>query len=114
MLKWDKTNPHVLITHAYPCTINGGIINENGIRLDLLARIYVDDVLILMNDRAHMETVLASAIEAIFVVMGKPDTAVSQCPLKMNKWFELVIGPMQNMLGLIINTNKLTISIPYK
>jgi hypothetical protein len=46
--------------------------------------------------------------------MGKPDVAVRQCPLAMNKWLELVIGPKQTMFGLIINANKLTIAIPAK
>ncbi len=32
----------------------------------------------------------------------------------MDKWIELVIGLKQTMLGLIINTNRLTISIPAK
>jgi hypothetical protein len=114
MLKWDETNPHMLITHAYPYAINWGIINKNGTRLNLPACIYVDDALMLATDRAHMETVLAAAIEAIFVMMGKPNTAVKQCPLAMEKGLELVIGLTQTMLDLIIYTNKLTISIPYK
>jgi hypothetical protein len=32
----------------------------------------------------------------------------------MDKWLELVIGPKQTMLGLIIDTNRLTIAIPAK
>ncbi len=32
----------------------------------------------------------------------------------MDKWLELVIGPKQTMLGLITNTNRLTIAIPAK
>jgi hypothetical protein len=114
MIKWDKMDPLVTITRAYPCTINRGIINENRICLDLPAQIYVDDALMLTIDRAHMEMVLAAAIEAIFLVMGEPKIAVMQCPLAMDKWLELVIGLKQTMLGLIIDTNKLTISIPYK
>jgi hypothetical protein len=54
------------------------------------------------------------AIEVIFVVMDKPEVAVRQYPLAMDKWSELVIGPRQIMLGLIIDTNKLTIPIPHK
>jgi hypothetical protein len=46
--------------------------------------------------------------------MGKPDVAVRQCPLDIDKWLELVIGPNQTMLGLIINTNRLIIAIPPK
>ncbi len=58
--------------------------------------------------------VLAALIEAIFVVMGVPDTLLRQCPLAMDKWLELVVGPILLMLGLIIDTNKLTVAIPEK
>ena len=56
----------------------------------------------------------AALIEAIFVVMGEPDTALRQCPLAMDKWLELVVGPILIMLGLIIDTNKLIMAIPEK
>jgi hypothetical protein len=65
-------------------------------------------------DVDHMKMVLAATIEAIFIVMGKRDIAVRQCPLATDKWRELVISPKQTMLGLIINTNRLTVSIPPK
>ncbi len=59
-----------------------------------------------------MEQVLAALIEAIFAIMGKPDTTVCQCPLAVDKWLELFVDPKQRMLGLIINTNNLTVGIP--
>jgi hypothetical protein len=62
----------------------------------------------------HMKMVLAATIKAIFIVMGKPDVAVRQCPLAMDKWLELVISSKQTMLGLIIDTNRLTVAIPPK
>jgi hypothetical protein len=62
--------------------------------------------------RGHMEQVLAALIEAIFAIMGKPDTTVCQFPFAMDKLLELVVAPKQRMLGLIINTNNLTVSIP--
>ncbi len=61
-----------------------------------------------------MKLALAATIKAIFMVMGRPDVAVRQCPLAMDKWIELVIGPKQTMLELIINTNRFTIAIPAK
>jgi hypothetical protein len=103
--------------HNHTCVTlchNQGIINKSGTRLDLPALIYVNDALMLATDRAHIETVLATAIKAIFVVMGKPNTAVKQCPLAIDKWLELVIGPMQTMLGIIIDTNKCNFSVSYK
>ena len=62
-----------------------------------------------------MEMALAAFTKAIFVIMGKPDTAIRQCPLAMNKWADMVDGPIQTMLGLVINTNKVTVKIsgPY-
>jgi hypothetical protein len=44
--------------------------------------------------------------------MGEPDAKFRQCPLAMDKWEELVIRPVQTMLGLVINTYKLTVGIP--
>jgi hypothetical protein len=61
-----------------------------------------------------MKIVLAAMIKAIFVVMGEPDVAARQCPLAMDKWLELVNSPKQTMLGIIINTNRLTVTIPAK
>jgi hypothetical protein len=82
--------------------------------MDLPVRMYVDDALMLALNVDYMIMVLAATVEAIFLVMGEPDVAVRQCPLAMDKWFELVIGPQQTMLGLIIDTNRLTIVIPAK
>jgi hypothetical protein len=82
--------------------------------MDLPACIYVDDALMLALNVDHMKMVLAATTKAIFVVMGKPDVAVRQCPLAMDEWIELVISPKQTMLGLIIDTNKLIVAIPAK
>jgi len=59
-----------------------------------------------------MEVALAALIDAIFFVMGKPDTAIRQCPLALDKWIEMVAGPIQTMLGLNLDTNKLMVAIP--
>jgi hypothetical protein len=85
MLKWEETDPHVMISL---CDINWGILNKNGTQLYLLAQIHIDGALMFVTDRAHMETVLVAAIEAMFAVMGKLDTEVRQCPLTMDKWLE--------------------------
>jgi hypothetical protein len=63
-------------------------------------------------DIDHMKMVLAATIEAIIIDMGKPNVAIRQCPLAEDKLLELVMGPKQTMLGLIINTNRLTVAIP--
>jgi hypothetical protein len=58
-----------------------------------------------------MELVPAALIEEIFMVIGAPDETVRQCPLALDKWISLVISPLQVMLGLVINTNTLTVGI---
>jgi hypothetical protein len=114
MLKWEEIDPSAKLTPAFSCTINCGIMDDAENRIDLPARIYVDNALMLALDADHMKMVLAATIKAIFIVMGKPDIAVRQCPLAMDKLLELVIGPKQTMLGLIIDTNRLTVAIPPK
>jgi hypothetical protein len=116
MLKWEEIDPSTELTPAFSCTINRGIMDDAGNRMDLPACIYVDNALMLALNIDHMKIVLAATMEAISVVMGKPDVEVRvrQCPLAMDKWIELVIGPKQTMLGLIIDTNRLTVVIPAK
>jgi hypothetical protein len=69
---------------------------------------------VLALDVDHMKVVLAATIKAIFVVMGEPNVAVRQCPLAMDKWLELAIESKKSMLGLTIDTNRLTVTIPAK
>ncbi len=92
--------------------MNKGTLDAQGNRAKIPARIYVDDTLVLALSKCHMMQVLAALIEAIFIVMGKPDTTVQQCPLGMDKWLELIIALKQRMLRLIIDTNTLTVGIP--
>jgi hypothetical protein len=114
MLKWEEIDPSAELTLAFSCTINRGVMDDAGNWIDLPTCIYVDNALMLALNIDHMKMVLAATIEAIFIVMGKPDVGVRQYPLAMDKWLELVIGPKQTMLGLIINTNRLTVAIPPK
>ena len=107
MISWAEDNQTAKITPAFPCLINTGTRDVH-----LPARIYVDDALLLGLSQRQMELKLAALIEAIFVIMGEPDTAVRQCPLALDKWLELTVAPKQRMLGLMIDTNNLTVGIP--
>ena len=84
MLNWEKINHSTKKVHAFPCAINQGIIVGAGKQINLPARIYVDDALMLATIIKHMKLILAAMIEAIFVVMGKPNESVQQCPLAMD------------------------------
>jgi hypothetical protein len=71
----------------------------------------VDDALLLGHSKWQIMMKLSTSIKAIFIVMGDPDTVIRQCPLAMDKWEESVIGPVQTMLGLVIDTYQLTVGI---
>ncbi len=73
--------------------------------------IYVDDILSATVFKANMKRLLAAIIEAIFTVCGRPDTAVRQCPLSLENWDELIVGPIQVVLGLVVDTNRMTVGI---
>ena len=58
-----------------------------------------------------MNITLATAVEAIFAVMGEPDTALRQCPLAMDKWKRIVVAEHQLALGLIVKSRSLSVAI---
>jgi hypothetical protein len=71
----------------------------------------VDDILVAAAYKKYMERLLAAIIKAIFKVCGRPDISICQCPLLMQIWLELIVGPKQIVLGLVIDTNKMTVGI---
>jgi hypothetical protein len=107
MISWADEDPTTEITPAFPCAINKGTLDAR-----LPARIYVDDALLLGISRRQMELRLAVLIEAIIVIMGTPDTTVRQYPLALDKWLDLIVASRQRMLGLIVDTNSMTVGIP--
>ena len=70
MVSWAILDPAPDLARAIPCLINTGALDNQGFRVLLPARIYVDDALMLAFSKEDMEQVLAALIEAIFVVMG--------------------------------------------
>ncbi len=76
-----------------------------------MANIYVDDILAVAAFQENMARLLAAVIKAIFTVCGIPDTAVWQCPLSLEKWHKSIVGPRQIVLGLAVDTNKMTVGI---
>jgi len=54
---------------------------------------------------------LTATIKAIFAVCGWANIEVRQCSLSIKKWEQLVIGPIQTVLGFTVDTNKLTVAI---
>ena len=110
-LSWyNSTNNNVDRVRAIPCEINQGVI-INGRLNDLKASIYVDDILGAAVARTRMTRLIAAIIEAVYVVCGTPDESSRQNPLSIEKLLELIIQTRQTVLGLIINTDRMTLGI---
>jgi hypothetical protein len=54
---------------------------------------------------------LAAILESIFLVCGWLQTDVWQCPFSLEIWNELIVGPCQIILGLVIDLNEMTVRI---
>jgi hypothetical protein len=80
----------------------------------LETNIYVNDIRVAAAFKEHIIRLLAATIEAIFLICGLPDITVGQCPLLLEKWFKLIVGPRQIVLGLLVNTDKMTVSLTDK
>jgi hypothetical protein len=107
MPKWDSPTLQELLVKAYPCGVNEGIL----VGSKLTAIIYVDDILGAATFKENMIRLLAAIIEGIFTVCRRPDMAVRQCPLSLEKWHELIVGPKQIILGLVVDMSKMTVGI---
>jgi hypothetical protein len=112
MISWATLDLAPDLARAIPCSINTGVLDNQDNRIPLPARMYVNDTLTLAISKENMEQVLAALIKAIFVVMGAPDTSVCQCSLAMDKWEKLYVAPIQTMLGLFIDTDRMILSVP--
>jgi hypothetical protein len=110
MLKWEDEDTMDVddFARAIACPLNHGIPELDG---SLEAYIYVDDIMGSAVDKFNILRLLAATIEAFFVVCGRANIEVRQCSLSIEKWEQLVIGPIQTVLGPTVNTNKLTVAI---
>ena len=96
------------LVKAVACPFNPGLPDLDGI---LEAYIYVDDILGSAVGKFDILRLLAATIETIFVVCGRANIEVRQCSLSLKKWLELVVGLIQTVLGLTVDTNRLTVAI---
>jgi hypothetical protein len=57
------------LARAIPCSINTDVLDDQGNRIPLPARIHVDNALMLAVSKEKMEQVLTALFEAFFLVM---------------------------------------------
>jgi hypothetical protein len=109
MLVWEDDNTWTRdLVQAVKYPLNSGIPDLDG---NLEAYIYVDDILASAVNKNNILRLFAAIIKAIFTVCDCPNVELCQCPLSLEKWMELVVGLIQTVLGLTVDTNRLTVGI---
>jgi hypothetical protein len=111
-LRWveeNQTRPELV--QDFFCKINSGVLDSNGNIIPMTANIYVDNILTVAAFQDKMLRLLAAIVEAILLVCGTPDILVCQCSLLLEKWYKLIVGPRQIILGHVVDTNKMTVGI---
>ena len=58
-----------------------------------------------------MHQALASGFEATFTIMGHPCPSLCPVAVNLDKLKELVVSLLQILLGLLVNTQEMTVSI---
>jgi len=111
ILKWHDETGLQYPTPAKSSNINQGVLDNLGNLIPPTAEIYVNNIMQAAVTREWIIKSLAATIEAIFTVCGVPDIDVRQCPLSLEKWLELILGWRQTVLGLIVDSHKLTVRI---
>ncbi len=110
MLKWEDEDTMTIgdFVKAVACPLNPGLPDLGEF---LEAYIYVDDILGSAVGKFNILRLLAATIKAIFVVCSRAKIEVRQCSLSLEKWLELVVGSIHTVLGLTVDTNRLTVEI---
>jgi len=108
-LNWDESPAAPNLVKAVRCKLNKGVLNDDSSLSLPSAEVYVDDIMAAAVHKEWILKLLAAIIESIFVVCCRPDIAVRQCPLLLEKWGKLIVGPRQIILGLVVDTDEMTV-----
>ena len=74
---------------------------------------FVDDSLF-AHTRDTIKHSMAASIEALYIILGYPDTKIRQNALSLDKYFESVCSHERVQLGILINTRSMTLSLTDK
>jgi hypothetical protein len=115
-IKWccslgGKKQPR--FTRAFCNALNQGIFDNHGNPTPMPHGIYVnDDIYLNVADKCRFEQAIAASVEAIFMLRGKSNTALCQDPISWDKLHELLVTPVNWILGLVLNLRRMTVGTP--
>ena len=114
-LRWQSSlgSTKARFVPATACALHSGVVNSDGAEADTPHAFFVDDdayAEIFSVDR--VEQAVAASIEAIFILLGESDLDARQDPVSFNKMEEMMIAYVNKILGKVINTRAMTVSMP--
>lgn len=75
--------------------------------------VYVDDTIYLdVADKHRFEQAIAASIKAIFVLLGESNMALRQNPISWDKLHELLVTPVNRILGIVLDLCRMTVGTP--
>jgi hypothetical protein len=113
-LKWSKKlGQPAELTPAHASSVHKGVLDEEGKPSNTPHQLFVDDdVYADVFNVERVEQTIASGIEAIFMLLGESDLLKRQDPISWEKLEEMIIHFKNKILGLLINTRKMTVEPP--
>ena len=101
------------LTKAIKDNINTGVFDVNGHPVATPHLVVDDDIYIDIADVARFECAMAAGIKAIFILLGKSDLTRRQDPISWDKLLDMMVAPVNRVLGLTINTRLLTVGVSH-
>jgi hypothetical protein len=113
-LKWSKKlGTGTDFTPAHASEMHKGVLNEDGQPVQTPHNMFVDDdVYADIYDVKRIEQAVAAGIESIFILLGESNLRLRQDPISWDKLLEMIIHFRNKVLGLDIDTRKMTIGVP--
>jgi hypothetical protein len=100
-------------TRAIPDGFNHGVRDDAGNAADTPHDTYVDDDIIAdIWEKGRIEQAVAASIESIFLLLGYSDLGKRQDPISFDKMIEILVAPVNRVLGHAIDTRRMTVSTP--
>jgi hypothetical protein len=96
--KWPR------FTRAFCNALNQGIFDTHSDPAPTPHGVYTnDDIYLNIIDKCRFEQAIAASIETIFMLLGESNTALRQDPISWDKLHELLVAPVNRILGLVLD-----------
>ena len=113
-LQWSKKlgQPATLV-QAHPCSINKGVLDDQGRPVNTPHYFFVDDgVMAEVYDVQRIHRAEAASIETLFRLLGESCLARRQDPVSWDKFLEMLVHFMNIAIGVHIHTRKMRVAVP--